>query len=80
MESISIDIVKRLLSVGKSYEISVELQQVYPNITRGLSARSVRRYVKEKGIKEIVKHEVIQALKDSVSEVSKTVCVNLYKE
>ena len=71
MDSVSIDIVKGLLSVGKSYdEISVELQQVYPNITRGLSARSVRRYVKEKGLKEIVKHEVIEAVKDSVSEVS----------
>ena len=71
MDSVSIDIMKGLLSVGKSYDkISVELQQVYPNITRGLSARRVRRYVKEKGLKEIVKHEVIEAVKDSVSEVS----------
>ena len=57
--------------MGRTYdEISAELQQVYPHIARGLSARSVRRYVKENDLKQLVKDEVVQAVKDSVREVS----------
>ena len=49
MEGVSQDIVQSLLVMGKTYqEISVELKHVYPDIVRGLSARSVRRYVQEK--------------------------------
>ena len=48
MERVSQDVVQSLLVMGKTYqEISVELKQVYPDIVRGLSACSVRRYVKE---------------------------------
>ena len=52
MEGVSQDVVQSLLVMGKTYqEISVELKQVYPDIVRGLSARSVRRYVKERNLK-----------------------------
>ena len=52
MERVSQDVVQSLLVMGKIYqEISVELKQIHPDIVRGLSARSVRKYVKERNLK-----------------------------
>ena len=51
MELVSQDLVKSLLTMGKSYqEISTELI-VYPELKRGLSERSVRRYIKQHDLK-----------------------------
>ena len=70
MESVSFDVVKKLLSEGRSYD--AELLQTYPHITRDLSTRSVRRYVKAKGLKQQVKDEVFDAVKDSVTDWLRT--------
>ena len=71
MDAVSMDIVKSLLLTGKTYsEISTELQQMYPHIVRGLSTRSVRRYVKEKGLKEICDRDRKHTIEDSINEVS----------
>lgn len=73
MDTVSMDIVKGLLLTGKTYsEISTELQQMYPHIIHGLSTRSVRRYVKEKGVRRFVieignKHTI----ENSINEISK---------
>ena len=46
------------------------LQSFCKPILRGLSTRSIRRYVKAKGLKQQVKGKVFDAVKDSVTEVS----------
>ena len=71
MEAVSAEIVRSQLSMGKSYkEISEELQALYPYITRGLSVRSVRRYVKENGLRELANQDVLKAVEESINEVS----------
>ena len=51
MESVSIDLVRSMLAAGNSYKaISSELKGLYPQISRGLSERAIRRYVKENGL------------------------------
>lgn len=71
MESIPADLVKSLLAAGNTYsQISSYLKQQYPHISRGLSERSIRRYVKENDLKEEVKSDALEAVKESVREVS----------
>lgn len=71
MDVVSIDIVNSLLLTGKTYsEISTELQQMYPHIIRGLPTCSVRRYVKEKGLKEICDRDRKHTIEDRITEVS----------
>lgn len=42
------DVVRGLLAAGNSYKaISIELKELYPHISRGLSERTIRRYVKD---------------------------------
>jgi uncharacterized protein with HEPN domain len=54
MDSVSIDIVRGLLVIGKTHEeISSELKHLYPHITRGPSARNMRRYVAQNGLKDL---------------------------
>ena len=43
---------------------------LYPNTTRGLSARSVRRYVKRNGLREEVEERIKTVVQESVHEVS----------
>ena len=51
MEHVDKALVKNWVGERLSYEkISERLKDVYPNISRGLSARSVRRYCKKLGI------------------------------
>ena len=70
MESIPVDEVKRLLAAGNTYrQISLHLKQQYPQVSRGFSERSVRRYVKENDLKEAVKSDVVEAVRESVGEV-----------
>ena len=70
MELVSQDLVKSLLTMGKSYlEISIELINVYPEIKRGLSERSVRRYVKQHDLKSLCEQDKEQAIQESVQEV-----------
>ena len=71
MEQVSEDTVRSLLVLGKTYqEIPDELQQIYPSIHRGLSVRSVRRYIHEHNLKEIIEGDKRLALEESVEEVS----------
>ena len=66
-----IGIVRSLLLRGKSYsEISDELQQLNPQITRGLSTRSVRRFVKSNDLRELYKQDMKCVIDESVREVS----------
>ena len=42
---------KKVVDERKSYEtVSQELKSAYPSLTRGLSARSIRRYCSDHGI------------------------------
>ena len=71
MEEVSEDIVRSLLVLGKSNnEISEELQQLYPDKRRGLSARSVRRYISDLNLKAISKRDKEVAVEEAVQEVS----------
>ena len=71
METVSMDVVRNLLLTGKTYsEISTELQRMYPHIVRGLSIRSVRRYVKGKALKEICDRDRRHTIEGSLNEVS----------
>ena len=71
MDSIPADVVKGLLAKGQTYsQISSYLKQQYPHISRGFSERSIRRFVKENGLKEEVKNDTVEAIKESVSEVT----------
>ena len=48
---IEVELRMRVVEERKSYDaISTELKSSYPHLTRGLSARSVRRYCRELGI------------------------------
>ena len=71
MESVCPETVKRLLACGQTYKrMSLELKALYPQIQRGLSERSVRRYIKENNLKTQVEQDVVAAVHESVSEVS----------
>ena len=71
MESVSVDVVKGLLATGKTYqEISDELKQMYRGIPRGLSVRSVRRFVKDNNLKQYADGVLENAVEEGVSEVS----------
>ena len=73
MESIPIDTVRDLLASRKTYaQISNELKRQYPQVGRGLSARSIRRYVKENGIKVEINKMVEETVQAAVAEVSYT--------
>ena len=77
MESVSVYVVKEFLLAGKSYaEISQELKTLYPSIHRGLSTRSIRRYVKANHIKEIVDEDLQGIVRESIQEVSASTRVN----
>ena len=70
MESVSLEVVRSLLLQGKTYrEISLELQELYPHISRGLSPRSIRRYVKANSLLELANQDVLEAVDASVNEV-----------
>lgn len=78
MESVPTDLVKRLLAAGNTYsEISSYLKQQYPHVSRGFSERSVRRYVKENDLKEAVKSDTLEAVRESAGKVNNmlTACV-----
>ena len=66
MEDVPTVVVEEFLLAGKTYnEISCELKQLYHHITRGFSERSIRRYVKENNLKEAVKGDMYEAVKES---------------
>ena len=65
MELVSQDLVKSLLTMGKTYqEISTELTNVYPEIKRGLSELSVRRYVRQHNLKRLCEQDKEQAIQE----------------
>ena len=70
MESVLLEVVRSLLLGGTTYSaISAELKSRYPNVTRGLSERSIRRYVKDNGLKELVHQDVLEVVGESINEV-----------
>ena len=80
MESVSTDLLKSLLAAGYTYsEISSYLKQQYPNVSRGFSERSVRRYVKENDLKEAIKSDTLEAVRESVGEVNSYIdCLRIF--
>jgi hypothetical protein len=71
MQQVSEDIVRSLLLLGSSCtEISTELQRLYLHISRGLSARSVRRYIKDHKLREALDQHKEDIIEESVQEVS----------
>ena len=70
IELVSVDLVKNLLVLGKTYEeISIELQSLYPEIKRGLAERSVRRYVRQHDLKRESEEAKVRAIEESVQQV-----------
>lgn len=70
MNDVDSSLVQQLLNAGLSYHrISEELKQHYPSIRRGLSERSVRRYVKECGLRDQAKLFRRASLEQAISEV-----------
>jgi len=71
MDKVSATHVRSQLECGASYqEILQQLKALYPNITRGLSARSVRRYVEQNGLQKEVEEHINTVVQESVHEVS----------
>ena len=71
MESVSPEVITSLLASGQTYKgVSQELKVLYPQIQRGLSERSVRRYVKDNNLKAEAEQGVMETVKESVTEVS----------
>ena len=77
MESVSTDLLKSLLAAGYTHsEISSYLKQQYPNVSRGFSEKSVRRYIKENDLKEAIRSDTLEAVRESVGEVNMlTACI-----
>ena len=69
MEQVSEDIVSLLLGSTCS-NISTELQWLYLHISRGLSARSVQRYIKDHNLREAFDKYKEDIIEESVQEVS----------
>ena len=64
-------LVQGMMDGGLSYKkISAELGGLYPGVTRGLSERSVRRYVLKNNMHAVSKHHKLEAVQKAVSEVS----------
>ena len=71
MESVCPEVVTSLLASGRSYkDISQELKALYPLIQRGLSERSVRRYVKDNNLRAQAEGYVLETVRESVNEVN----------
>lgn len=72
MDSVAIEEVQELLLKGLTYkDISIELKRNHPHINRGLSERSVRRFIKSNDLRETVKCEVREVVRQSIAEVSR---------
>ena len=76
MERFDSDLIRRLVSEGKSYNyISNILKEIAPD-TRGLSERSIRRFY---NINDIRYRSGQQELKEAVSEATMEVCIGYIK-
>ena len=74
MEFVSQDLISSLLTMGKTYQdISTELKNVYPDVKRGLSEQSVRRYVWEHDLKSLCE----QAIQECSSGMNSSCCHTL---
>ena len=63
-------LVQELLDSGKTYaQISDELKRRSPSNLRGLSERSVRRFVAENNLRAVSKQNKEEALERAISEV-----------
>ena len=71
MDAVDKSVVQRMMDGGLNYkQISVELRGLYPSVSRGLSERSVRRYVQKNNMRAVSKHHKLEAVQKAVSEVS----------
>ena len=71
MDKVSATHVRSQLERGASYqEISQQLKALHPNITRGLSAHRVRRYVEQNSLQKEVEEHINTVVQGSVHEVS----------
>ena len=70
MEQVDKAAVQQLLQWGLTYDqISTELCELYPWISRGLSSRSVRRFVKLHNLQQLTQRSVEEQLEEAVEEV-----------
>ena len=70
MEQVPRELLQGLVASGRTYQqIAAELKRLYPNTIRGLSSRSVRRYVAQLDIKSAVARDVHQAVREAIDEV-----------
>ena len=70
MDEFEISEVIELVKRGCSYEkISEILSLRHPDITRGLSGRSVRRFCKDHNIEKLHENEIDEIIENAVEEV-----------
>ncbi|XP_019860756.1 PREDICTED: uncharacterized protein LOC109589075 isoform X1 [Amphimedon queenslandica] len=70
MEEVDCSLVESWIKDGKTYAwISEQLQQLYPNISRGLSVRSVRRFCNNHNISKMTDDELDDVVTDAVKDV-----------
>ena len=75
MDSIEKSEVMEMVKRGYSYErISHFLKANHPNITKGLSLRSVRRFCKENNIQKLNEPEIDEIVGHAVEEVCQMFC------
>ena len=78
MESVGREVTADLVKAGLSYiAISERLRELYPHISRGLSAKSVWRYIRANGLGTARQTKIVtdEELDESVARVLAKVCI-----
>ena len=70
MDAVDPTLMQDLLYRGFTYaQIADELRRRYPSITRGLSERSIRRFVTASRMRQTVKQHKEEVLAEAIEEV-----------
>ena len=70
MEQVDKTTVQLLLRRGLTYrQISAELNQLYPGVSRGLSSHSVRRFASQHNLQQLTRRSVEEEVEKAVGEV-----------
>lgn len=69
MEQVSVEVIAGLVQRGWTYEaISEHLKTTYPEVQRGFSARSIRRFCSQH-IKKLKGNDLDEVVEEAVTEV-----------
>ena len=78
MEGVGSEVITDLVTSGLSYRaIGERLQELYPDITRGLSWQTVHKYCTANGLRTVATREIVtdEELDESVARVLSKVCI-----